>query len=90
MRTVSYNAPIRFDAIASPSSGSLHQNFLETFSNKTGQNKHTYIHMLHCIFVGHHIPEEAGVSLQLCCKLSPSHFTVYTTFIIIIDSKQPL
>lgn len=43
MCTVVYIASICFDATATPSSGSLDQNFLKTFSNKTGQNKHTYI-----------------------------------------------
>jgi len=35
-----YIVPIRFDVIISPSSGSWHQRFFKTYSNKIGHNKH--------------------------------------------------
>jgi len=42
MRTVFDVAPICIGAIISPSSGSWHQNFFKTYSNRLRHNKLTY------------------------------------------------
>lgn len=43
MHTIVCIAPTCFGVIISPSSGHGHQNFLKTYSKKTGHNKHTYV-----------------------------------------------
>jgi len=50
MRTITYIASTCFGAIISPSSGSWHQNFLQTHSNKIVHNKDVYVYceLLYC------------------------------------------
>jgi hypothetical protein len=43
MRTVFYISTICLGAIISPSSGSWHQNFFKTHSDKIGYNEHAYV-----------------------------------------------
>jgi hypothetical protein len=43
MDTTFYIAPTCFDIIVSLSSGSWHQNFFKTYSNKLAPNKFTYV-----------------------------------------------
>jgi hypothetical protein len=57
MRTIFYIVPTCFGAIILPSSGTWHQNFFKTYSNKIGHNKHIYVVVLWPILLLHVVKE---------------------------------